>query len=169
MPDSFNAYHKWLGSPPKDQPPNHYRLLGIEPFERDADIIAHAADRQMAYVRTFQGGEHAAVSQTLLNQIAAARVCLLDAEKKAAYDRKLEAELAQKKPLPAKPLLEAKPGGRRTAERAARQTAALGVETAGDARAAARRRPNRPWLLPTLIGLAGSEQERGHGRNPVKR
>lgn len=23
----FDPYHKWLGIPPKDQPPNHYRLL----------------------------------------------------------------------------------------------------------------------------------------------
>ena len=32
-PETFDAYHEWLGIPPKDQPPNHYRLLGIELFE----------------------------------------------------------------------------------------------------------------------------------------
>lgn len=29
MPDRFDPYHQWLGIPPKDQPPNHYRLLGV--------------------------------------------------------------------------------------------------------------------------------------------
>jgi hypothetical protein len=26
----FDPYRKWLGIPPKDQPPHYYRLLGIE-------------------------------------------------------------------------------------------------------------------------------------------
>ena len=33
----FDPYRKWLGIPPKDQPPNHYRLLGLELFETDPD------------------------------------------------------------------------------------------------------------------------------------
>ena len=39
--------------------------------------------------KSFQAGKHSALSQKLLNEIAAARVCLLTAEKKAAYDAKL--------------------------------------------------------------------------------
>ena len=35
MAESFDAYHRWLGIPSKDQPPNHYRLLTLEPFESD--------------------------------------------------------------------------------------------------------------------------------------
>ena len=35
----FDPYHKWLGIPPKDQPPNHYRLLGVDLFESDPDVI----------------------------------------------------------------------------------------------------------------------------------
>ena len=27
---AFDPYHKWLGIPPKQQPPDHYRLLGVE-------------------------------------------------------------------------------------------------------------------------------------------
>jgi hypothetical protein len=26
----FDPYYHWLGIAPKDQPPNHYRLLGVE-------------------------------------------------------------------------------------------------------------------------------------------
>jgi hypothetical protein len=81
MSDAFDPYRKWLGIPPQEQPPNHYRLLGVGLFEDDADTIAGAADRQMAHVRTFQTGRHSAVSQKLLNELAAARIALLDFQK----------------------------------------------------------------------------------------
>ncbi|HVW03170.1 MAG TPA: hypothetical protein VHB77_22605 [Planctomycetaceae bacterium] len=95
----FDAYHKWLGIPPKDQPPNHYRLLGLELFESDADVIDAAANRQMTYVRGCATGPHAAISQKLLGEIAAARLCLLNAAKKSAYDATLQADRAPP-PLP---------------------------------------------------------------------
>mgnify|MGYP001446848472 CR=1 FL=1 len=38
----FDPYHKWLGIPPHDQPADHYRLLGIERFENDVDVISLA-------------------------------------------------------------------------------------------------------------------------------
>ena len=31
--EHFDPYHDWLGIAPKDQPPNHYRLLGVDLFE----------------------------------------------------------------------------------------------------------------------------------------
>ena len=86
----FDAYYKWLGIPPKDQPPDHYRLLGLQLFESDVDVIEAAANRQMAYVQQRATGEHAAISQKLLNELSAARVCLLDSKKKVAYDAKLK-------------------------------------------------------------------------------
>jgi serine/threonine protein kinase len=89
----FDAYHHWLGIPPKDQPPHHYRLLAIDLFEANAEVISNAADRQMAHVRTFQTGRHSQKSQQLLNELAAARVCLLDMAKKTDYDRRLKSKL----------------------------------------------------------------------------
>jgi hypothetical protein len=47
---TFNPYHKWLGISLKEQPPNHYRQLGIDVFESDPEVIEAAADRQMAYI-----------------------------------------------------------------------------------------------------------------------
>ncbi len=94
MSESFNGYHVWLGIPPSEQPPNHYRLLGIAIFETDLDVIDHAADRQMAHVRTFQSGRNAGLSQQILNELAAARVCLLNAQRKADYDGELRAKLS---------------------------------------------------------------------------
>ena len=93
MSSPFDPYHEWLGIPPKDQPPNHYRLLGVELFEEQPNVIEHAADQRMALLKNFQAGKHSAMSQKLLNEVAAARVCLLKPEKKAAYDAKLRAEL----------------------------------------------------------------------------
>lgn len=61
-------------------------MLGIHRFEDHPDVIENAADRQMAHVRLFQSGKYSRQSQELLNEISAARVCLLDPEKKAAYD-----------------------------------------------------------------------------------
>lgn len=87
----FDAYHKWLGIPPEEQPPDHYRLLGIGRLESDPEVIAAAADRQMAYLRTFQSGPQAEACQRLLNEVARARVCLLDPARKAAYDARLRA------------------------------------------------------------------------------
>jgi hypothetical protein len=91
----FDPYHKWLGIPRKDQPPNHYRLLAIEPFESDPDVIASAADQRMAHVRSFQTGKNSDLSQMVLNEIAAARVCLLNTEKKEQYDLQLRSQLTQ--------------------------------------------------------------------------
>ncbi len=100
---TFDPYHQWLGIRDPARPPNHYRLLGIELFEADPDVIITAADRQMAHLRTFQHGQDSDVSQQLLNEVAAAKVCLLHAEKKAAYDERLRTAYSpQAPPAPAK-------------------------------------------------------------------
>lgn len=103
MADAFDPYHKWLGISPKDQPPHHYRLLGIDLFENDLDVIESAADQRMTHVRAFQTGKRSQLSQTILNEIAAARVCLLSPEKKAAYDRQLRDEVALSAPPRVRP------------------------------------------------------------------
>ena len=89
----FDPYRKWLGIPPAEQPPNHYRLLGLAIFESDPDVISNAADRQMAHIRTFQGGKYSELSQKILNELSAARVTLLNDEKRRAYDEQLRAKL----------------------------------------------------------------------------
>lgn len=100
MADDFDPYYKWLGIPPKDQPPHHYRLLGIEPFEPDRDVIDSAANRLMGYLKDLASGDDALYSQKLLNEISRARLCLLNADKKAAYDSELRARLAADQAYP---------------------------------------------------------------------
>ena len=100
MPEPFDPYLQWLGIRDPQRPPNHYRLLGVELFEGDPEVLANAADRQMSHVRSFQAGPNWLVSQRLLNELATAKVCLLHAEKKALYDARLRAELAVAEPAP---------------------------------------------------------------------
>lgn len=89
--DTFDPYRDWLGIAPHEQPADHYRLLGLPRFEADAGRIAAAADERMALVRSFQVGPRRAFTQKLLNELSAARVCLLSASAKAAYDASLHA------------------------------------------------------------------------------
>jgi WD40 repeat protein len=96
MAESFDPYRKWLGIPPEEQPPNHYRLLGVGLFEVDGDVIQEAADRQMAHVQRHKLGNYAALSQKMLNELAAAKICLLKPDRKAAYDAELRQQLSAK-------------------------------------------------------------------------
>ncbi len=100
MAEQFDPYHMWLSIPREEQPPHHYRLLGLSLFEDHAESIAAAADRQMGHLRNYQSGKHAAASQRLLNEVAAARVCLLSPEKKAVYDRQLRERLGAEQATP---------------------------------------------------------------------
>jgi hypothetical protein len=93
MAESFDPYRKWLGIPPEDQPPNHYRLLGIAPFESDPDVIDNAATRQMTHVRAYQASKHAALSQRIMKELTVAKLCLLTPERKETYDVQLRARM----------------------------------------------------------------------------
>jgi hypothetical protein len=93
MAEAFDPYYKWIGIHPSERPADYYRLLGINRFESDPEVIAHAADQRMIHLRTFQIGDHSAHSQSILNEIAAAKIVLLSPSKKTAYDRQLRARL----------------------------------------------------------------------------
>ncbi|MEQ8789364.1 MAG: hypothetical protein RIC55_23930 [Pirellulaceae bacterium] len=90
MSETFDPYYKWLGIPPEEQPPDHYRLLAIRRFESDPDVIDAAAEQRMTLLRNRQSGRYAAESQKLLNELSAARGCLLDAQRRGAYDAQLQ-------------------------------------------------------------------------------
>ena len=146
MPEAFDAYYKWLGIPPNEQPPSCYRLLSIALFESDPDVITNAADKQMAHIRSFQTGQHSALSQKLLNEIATARICLLNAAKKARYDGKLRWQMTA---------LESQP---QQAE--AIDTSKIGLDFSATKAAPVVKRPRTshgtklPWQLPAAIGAA---------------
>ncbi|ADB15385.1 Glycosyl hydrolase family 98 putative carbohydrate binding module [Pirellula staleyi DSM 6068] len=94
MSGGFDPYYQWMGIAPDEQPPNHYRLLGIRLLESNPDVIQNAADARMIHLRTFQSGPHSLHSQKLLNEVAAAAQCLLIASQKKSYDQQLRSSLA---------------------------------------------------------------------------
>src|SRR3954471_21679173 len=89
MADAFNPYYKWLGIPVKDQPPTHYRLLAIEPLEDDVDVIKNAALQRKRHLRSYQFGPQREAALRIIGEIDTAENCLVDAERKAAYDASL--------------------------------------------------------------------------------
>jgi len=97
MHQGFDAYHQWLGIPPQEQPPQHYRLLGLTLFEDNRSVIANAAERQSMLVRTYQMGQFADAANVLLREISTAKVCLLDEAKKADYDQRLSRQLNEQR------------------------------------------------------------------------
>lgn len=152
MDEAFDPYRKWLGIPPAEQPPHHYRLLGLALFESDPDVIANAADARMAHVKTFQTGRYGELSQQVLNHLAGAKVCLLRPETKAEYDRQLQSELAvgpRTPPLP--PAVPSPPPSELAPE-------AFGPQIAVGRRPRlkptyTKRRRRHPWLIVTSLIL----------------
>jgi len=90
MTETFNPYSEWLDIPLSDQPADHYRLLGVSPFEDRPDLIESAAEARMKHLRSFRTGPRGEVTQELLTEIAAAKVCLLNPSTKAEYDASLK-------------------------------------------------------------------------------
>jgi hypothetical protein len=88
----FDPYYLWLGIPPNQQPPDHYRLLGLQVFEGNPEVIRAAVMRQSAHLKTYQLGQHADLTQKLLNEVSTAKACLLDPRRKASYDARLRDE-----------------------------------------------------------------------------
>jgi len=156
--EPFDPYYQWLGIPPDEQPPNHYRLLGIQLFEENREVITHAADRQMVHLRSFQNGPRAAQSQRLLNEVATAKVCLLSQDRKAAYDAELRQLVLVAAPSVVPPLA-APPA--EDLEAGIRFGGTPGTLTAAPSfRATRLARPRRrlgllPWLIMLILALVG--------------
>jgi hypothetical protein len=75
----------WLGLPPGDWPPDHYRLLGLEPGESDHARIEQSVHQKLEAVRRYQLLHPELVTEAM-NRLAQAYVCLTDPEARRAYD-----------------------------------------------------------------------------------
>ncbi len=91
---SFDPYEKWLGIPRHQQPPDHYRLLGLEPFEQDRDEIQRRAEQRLRQVQMYRRGPHVRLCEELAYKITVAKTCLLNPSLKPSYDQKLRATSA---------------------------------------------------------------------------
>lgn len=151
--NEFDPYHTWLGIPPEEQPPNHYRLLGITLFESEGEVIRNAADQRMAYLKTFGTGQHSGLSQKLLNEVSAAKVCLLNEAKKHAYDDELRKQTAQNRANPPPAAPPSSPAGPEREGDSARSQVV--VDATRPARLRSRRYPlaGSKWAKPAVLAL----------------
>jgi len=102
MPD-IDPYYEWLGIPLNERPVTHYRLLGLREGESNPKVIENAADRVMGFLRQRTGGVRGNIATQLLNEVAQSRLVLLDAKRKADYDRRFrrqEPTIARRPPVP---------------------------------------------------------------------
>jgi hypothetical protein len=154
---AFDPYHRWLGISPKYQPPDHYRLLGVDTLEDDLTVIEQAADRQMAHLRTHQSGAHPNEAAQLLNEVSAARLCLLNVDVKREYDRKFRAA-GGSRPSAVRPATSPKKLIRATAlpdePVPVVDVPQAPTVTVTRAKANARRPPRPVWKNPAVIGSA---------------
>jgi formylglycine-generating enzyme required for sulfatase activity len=158
MTEQFDPYHVWLGIPPEEQPPHHYRLLGIKPFEDNRDVIENATDQKVIHLRTFQLSKYRELAEKLLNEVAAAKVSLLNPSRKAAYDQQLRQQLSPAKNQPGEDPLAAKPGqgGDLAEETFTRPAAAAGGGQLGSSRKLPAILRQRAVFVATVgLGLLG--------------
>ena len=94
MNSSFDPYYKWFGIPAGEQPANYYRLLGVGVYEQDREAIDAAAEQRMNYLRSLCSPEELPYAERLLAEVSRARVTLLSADSRAAYDAGLRHGLA---------------------------------------------------------------------------
>jgi hypothetical protein len=167
MSVTFDPYYIWLAIPPEEQPPHLYRLLALKPLEDNLDVIENAADQRMRHLRAYQSGKHAESSQKLLNEIATAKVTLLDPAKKSAYDTELRTKLNAvkqaelRKVREERPLAQAKPLESESATVAQPVTVAS-PQFVAPARSAARRKSDSLGLIVAgvavllVLGIGGA-------------
>ena len=79
---------EWLGLPAGTWPPDHYRLLGLEPGESDPERIEKLVHERLDAVRHYQM-MHPEQATEAMNRLAQAYVCLTEPASKRAYDAAL--------------------------------------------------------------------------------
>lgn len=97
MPSEFDPYHELLGIVSPNRPPDHYTLLGLDLYESDGKKIDAASTERMGRLQDMANSEFVDHSQRLLNEMAAARRCLLSAVQKVAYDENLRTKAQRAK------------------------------------------------------------------------
>ena len=86
---AIDVYKDWLGIPEGPRPPDHYQLLRLVQFEDNVDKVRKNYKKLNGHVRKYATGQYSNESQTLLNELAKAMLCLTDEELKQDYDRSL--------------------------------------------------------------------------------
>jgi hypothetical protein len=87
----------WLGLPPGTWPPDHYRLLGLQLGEENAEVIERHVHDRLDTVRCYQI-THPELATEAMNRLAQAFVCLTDLSSKKTYDVQLGIVAAARPP-----------------------------------------------------------------------
>jgi len=148
--EAFDPYARWLGIGPEEQPPSHYRLLGLPEFTADEEAINAAADRRMERLHELASGERVDETQQLLNEVARARRVLLSDEKRREYDRRLIQETAD---APQDAPVDRPPGVETAAPRRAATASAAPPRPAAPGRSTIVQR--KPTHTPIILFLLG--------------
>jgi len=97
---NIDVYKNWLGIQDTNRPLTYYQLLRLKPFEDNVEQIRKHYRELNTHVRKFATGDYMAESQTLLNELAKAMLCLTDSARKLEYDislgRKVETQKARR-------------------------------------------------------------------------
>ena len=89
-------YTEWLEVPAGPRPPDYYALLGVNVFCCDLDVIEQAARRQLTRLDEFAlypDRDTRDAVQDMMNEVARARVDLVNPKRRLAYDQKLARQL----------------------------------------------------------------------------
>ena len=89
MAKELDVYRDWLGIAAAARPLDNYQILRLARFEDDTAKIRGHYQKMNEHVRKFALGEHAARSQSLLNELAKSMLCLTDQQRKREYDASL--------------------------------------------------------------------------------
>jgi hypothetical protein len=84
----YDLICSWLGLPPETWPPDHYRLLGLQPGEDNAELIEQHVHERLDTVRRYQM-THPEQATEAMNRLAQAFVCLTEPTSKKNYDAQL--------------------------------------------------------------------------------
>ncbi len=89
MAESFDPYTEWLEVANQRRPPSHYSILGVKQGESRGAVIEQQARRQKQKLAPHLEGPDARLAKRLAFEIEAARSCLTDPGKRAAYNQTL--------------------------------------------------------------------------------
>jgi hypothetical protein len=84
----YDLICSWLGLPLGTWPPDHYRLLGLDSGENNAELIEQRVHERLDTVRRYQM-MHPEQATEAMNRLAQAFVCLTDPSAKKSYDVQL--------------------------------------------------------------------------------
>jgi hypothetical protein len=89
MSDAFDPYWEWLQLADLGAPLDHYRLLGIRPFEDNPQVIQHACMLRVAELLRHERDPQGHRVPAICEQVEDAAACLIDPRRRREYEQQL--------------------------------------------------------------------------------